>query len=91
MTRTSRPITVTLGACQEKVDTWVAAGTYGSASEVLRAGVLALEREQAAVDDWIRREVQQRLSDPNPLEDMDAVFDRLEAKYQAMIDRDENL
>ena len=91
MARNSRPLTVTLGPQQRKVDDWVRSGAYSSASEVLRAGVLALEREQVAVDDWIRQEVRQRLANPMPTVDADEVFNRLEAKYQAMIDRDEDL
>lgn len=91
MTRTSRPITVTLGPQQTKLDEWLEAGRYASASEALRAGVSALEREQAALDDWMRREVERRLATPGPTEDMEEVFDRLEAKYGAMIERDEKL
>ena len=37
MSRTSRPITVTLGDLQERVDARIRSGGYASASEVLRA------------------------------------------------------
>ena len=48
MPRRSRPISVTLGDLHERVETRVKAGTYASASEVLRAAVRALDREEAA-------------------------------------------
>lgn len=49
MPRTGRPITVTLGELQERVDTRVTSGRYASASEVLRAAVRALDREESAL------------------------------------------
>jgi len=66
MPRTSRPITVTLGELQESVETRVKSGTYASASEVIRAAVRALDREEAAVNDWLRRRVEEALADPRP-------------------------
>lgn len=89
MTRTSRPITVTLGAYQEKVEAWVASGEYASASEVVRAGLRALEDKEAVYTEWLRQKVQEALDDPRPSIPADVVFDGLEARLQAMIDRDE--
>ena len=51
MPRTSRPITVTLGELQQRVEERVASGAYSSASEVMRAAVRALEREEAVLDE----------------------------------------
>jgi antitoxin ParD1/3/4 len=62
--RSSKPISVTLGPQQAFVEQRVASGQYGSASEVLRAGVRALEREEAALNEIIRRKVQEALDDP---------------------------
>jgi len=50
MPRSSRPITVTLGELQERVEARVASGAYASASEVMRAAVRALDREEAEED-----------------------------------------
>ena len=72
MPRSSRPVTVTLGELQEVVDSRVRSGRYASASEVLRAGLRALDREEAALDDWMRRKVEQSLADPGadiPIDD----------------------
>lgn len=48
--RSSRPITVTLGKHQASIDARLASGTYDSASEVVRAGLRALDREEHALN-----------------------------------------
>jgi antitoxin ParD1/3/4 len=87
MTRSSRAITVTLGAYQPKVEARVASGEYASASEVLRAGLRALEDKEQAYTEWLRTKVQEAMEDPGPDLPMDEVFDELEAKLQTMIDQ----
>jgi antitoxin ParD1/3/4 len=77
MPRTSRPITVTLGELQARVEARVKSGAYASASEVLRAAVRALDREEAAIDDWVRRRVDEALVDPRPDIPARDVFERL--------------
>ena len=57
MPRTSRPVTVTLGDLQQHVKARVKSGAYASVSEVMRAAVRALEREEAAVNEWLRQRV----------------------------------
>lgn len=50
--------TVSLPAEQARyVDELVAAGGYASASEVVRAGLRALQERDAAVERWLRDEV----------------------------------
>jgi antitoxin ParD1/3/4 len=52
--------TVSLPAAQANyIDTLVQAGTYASASEVVRAGLRALQERDAAVERWLRENVVQ--------------------------------
>jgi antitoxin ParD1/3/4 len=66
MPRTSRPITVTLGDLQPRVEARLKSRTYTSASEVLRAAIRALDREEAAIVEWLRQQVEEGLNDPRP-------------------------
>ena len=77
MPRTSRPITVTLGELQDRVEARVRSGAYASASEVLRAAVRALDREEAALDVWLRQRVDEAFADPRPSLPAREVFERL--------------
>ena len=83
MARSSRPITVTLGDLQERVETRVKSGAYASASEVMRAAVRALDREEAAIDEWIRNRVDEAFSDPRPNVPAEDVFKRLRKLHGA--------
>jgi antitoxin ParD1/3/4 len=79
--RTSRPITVTLGDLHQRVEERVKSGAYSSASEVLRAAVRALDREDAAVADWLRERVKESLADPGPNIPAREVFKRLRGHH----------
>ena len=81
MARTSRPITVTLGELQESVEGRVQSGAYASASEVMRAAVRALDREEAAQTEWLRRQIDEALADPRPPSPARDVFKRLRAHH----------
>jgi antitoxin ParD1/3/4 len=83
MPRTGRPITVTLGELQEWVEARVESGSYASASEVLRAAVRALDREEVALNDWLRQKVDEALADPRPNIPAREVFKRLRAHHAA--------
>ncbi len=85
--------TVSLPAEQSRyIDGLVSAGTYASASEVVRAGVRALQERDAAVERWLREDVapvyDAMLDDPNRGIAAEEVFasiralhaDRLKAK-----------
>ena len=77
MPRTSRPITVTLGELQERVEARVKSGAYASASEVMRAAVRALDREEAALNEWMRQRVDEAFADPRRNLPARDVFKRL--------------
>ena len=75
--RSSKPITITLGKQQASLEAWLESGEYESASEVVRAGLRALDREKAALDELMRRKIQEALDDPRPPKPLEEVFARL--------------
>ena len=83
MARTSRPITVTLGDLRERVEARVKSGAYASASEVLRAALRALDREEAALGDRPRQGLDEAPSPPNLL--AREVFKRLRDHHAQQI------
>ncbi|MCJ2065606.1 type II toxin-antitoxin system ParD family antitoxin [Methylobacterium sp. J-088] len=83
--RASRPVTVTLGDLQDRVDARVQSGSYTSVSEVVRAGLRALDREEAALDAVLRQRVQEALDDPRPAIPADQVFAELQAHHAARV------
>ena len=64
--RANKPISVTLGPFAEKVEKRVRDGEYASVSEVVRAGLRALDREDELFDEILRAKVQEALTDPRP-------------------------
>jgi antitoxin ParD1/3/4 len=56
-------------------------GRFASLSEVVRAGLRALDREEAALDAILRARVEAALDDPRPSIDGDAVFADLRAHH----------
>lgn len=88
--RSSRPITVTLGTQQRSVDERIESGAYGSASEVLRAAMRALDREEQTLDEIMRRKVQEAIDDPRPSIEASEVFDRLEAMHAVRLRKSHN-
>lgn len=85
MPRTSRPITITLGDLQERVEGRVKSGAYASASEVLRAAVRALDREEQAIDEWMRQRVEEAFTDPRPSVPAGDVFKRLRRHHAEQV------
>ena len=79
--RTSKPLTVTLGRQQALVDARISSGAYESASEVIRAGLRALDREEAALNEFMREKILEALNDPRPDIPAAEVFDRLRAYH----------
>jgi antitoxin ParD1/3/4 len=85
MPRKSHRITVTLGDLREHVEARVKSGAYASASEVMRAAVRALDREEAALDDWLRRRIDEALADPRPTAPARDVFARLRRHHTLQV------
>jgi len=84
------PTTVTLGShFEEFVREQVASGRYSNVSEVIRAGLRLLEEheaEQAAKLQALREAIAVGLASGPDLSE-EEVFDDLEAKLQAMIEK----
>ena len=83
--RTSKPITVTLGKQQAFLDRQLESGEFESASEVVRAGLRALEREEKARNELWRRLIQESLYDVRPDIPGEEVFAELEALHDERV------
>jgi antitoxin ParD1/3/4 len=79
--RSSKPVTVTLGELHDRAEARVKSGAYTSMSDVLRAGLRALDREEATVEAVLRQKVQQALDDPSTPIPSDQVFAELHAYH----------
>lgn len=87
--RTNKPISVTLGSDRDRVEARLKSGQYQTASEVVRAGLRALDREEAALDEILRRKVEAALADPRPGRPAEEVFARLRAHHAERVKADE--
>lgn len=81
-------LTVSLGDLLEKVEERVRSGEYESPSEVVRAGLEALEREERAFNAVLKAKVEEAMADPRPSIPMEEVFARLEERHQKRLARD---
>jgi antitoxin ParD1/3/4 len=84
--------TVSLPAEQASyIDGLVASGSYATASEVVRAGLRALQERDAAVERWLREEVveghAEHLADPSKGVPADQILDRIKARRAAARNR----
>ena len=74
------------------IDQQVASGSYASASEVVRAGLRALQERDAAVERWLREEVAPAYdtmqADPDRARSMEEVFGAIRARHaRSLADR----
>ena len=81
--RALKPVTVTLGPLGALAKQRVAAGDYASVSEVVRAGLRALEREERALDAVLKARVEEALADLAPTRPQGEVFAALAAHHAA--------
>ncbi len=81
MASAENTIRVDLGALRRVVEERVESGSYTSPDEVIRAGLLALEREEAGLNEWLTRLAEEALADPRPSTPAAQVFRDLRAKY----------
>ena len=76
----------------ELIDRLVERGGYASASEVVRAGLRALEREDEALERWLREEVvpvvREMKAHPERAIPSKQVFDELRALAKSRMERD---
>ncbi len=79
--RTGKPISITLGPQQANVDRRLQSGQYGSASEVLRDALRALDHQDAVLDEALREKVKASMADRRPSGPASDVFKRLRAHH----------
>jgi len=63
----------------------VKSGAYASASEVIRAAVRALDREETALNDWLRQRVEEAFADPRPNVPAADLFKRLRQHHTKQV------
>lgn len=74
-----RTLSQALDEMRDAVEVRVRSGRYGSARDVVRAALDALEREEAALESDLREKVRASLADPSPTIPADEVFAELRA------------
>ena len=83
--RADKPITVTLGPLSGIAQARVKSGRYASVSEVVRAGLRALDREEELLDTLLKARVAEALADTSPPVDHAEVFAGLRARHAAHV------
>jgi antitoxin ParD1/3/4 len=79
----SKPVTVTLGGMAKSAQAHVASGRYTSISEVVRAGLRALDREEEAYERILRHKIEESFADDRPSIPHKQAFAELRAHAEA--------
>lgn len=79
--RAEKPVTVTLGPFTRAAHERVKSGRYASVSEVVRAGLRALDREEALLDELLKARVAEALADTRPVQPAEDVRAGLAARH----------
>ncbi len=74
-----------LGESAKGIERRVQSGSYASATEVVRAALRALDREEQALEDILRQKVVAALDDPRPSIPADQVFASLRAEHEKRV------
>lgn len=82
MATTQNTLVVDLGPLRQKVEDRIQSGSYASADEVVRAGLLALEREESGLNEWLTQQAEESLADPEPSIPAAEVFRELRAIHR---------
>jgi len=82
-TRSAKPVTVTLGELTARAEARVRSGDYASMSEVVRAGLRALDREERLLDALLKARVEEALADPRPAVSLAEGFGQLRRQAAA--------
>jgi antitoxin ParD1/3/4 len=85
--RANKPFSVTLGPLAARAEGRVKAGQYASLSEVVRAGLRALDREEEMFDAVLKAKVVEALADKRPNVQADDLEARLLARHQDRLSR----
>ena len=75
-------VVVDLGPFRGAVEARLKAGSYASTDEVIQAGLLALEREEASTNEWLIQLAEESLADPEPSIPAAEVFRELRAIHR---------
>ena len=87
MTRNTTPVLVDLGQQRASLDAHLESGDFSDVSDVIRAGLRALDREAAGRDAVVKAGIELALDDPRPSRPARDVFDRLRDKQGARATR----
>ncbi len=86
--RANKPVSVTLGPLAGQAEARVRSGAYASMSEVVRAGLRALGREEVLMDALLRARVEAAMADSRPDVSAAHVSTSLRSRHEARMKRD---
>lgn len=87
-TRANKPISVTIGPFAEKIERRIRDGEYSSASEVVRAGLRALDRGDELFDEILKAKVLEALADPRPSISSEEMRRQMDSWHAERVKRD---